>query len=293
MVVRRPDGLGTAQVGTSSSRNEIALKSRNEVPLAEEKETVRPHSTIQRAHSTVIPRSKSHKKSEEISPRINSIMQKLISTQRINDKILLNSTENSDTSSKIPEKENSSTGLHNENKNNKKQKQRVGVNPVLGNAGVMWEAGKNVKMEAESELSQLVQKRKSSTTEEIISPKKSKILEEVEKRKDLDSYTGCLPQHMLHLLPATPKSIALSSGDSILQPDLTTLLQQYSTLQAATGLANNENAKTLLGAVDQSTALLQLHFLQSLQKQAKLTDPIVVNPSWSATSTSAESKSTK
>ena len=77
-------------------------------------------------------------------------MQKLISTQRINDKILLNSTENSDTSSKIPEKENSSTGLHNENKNNKKQKQRVGVNPVLGNAGVMWEAGKNVKMEVMS-----------------------------------------------------------------------------------------------------------------------------------------------
>ena len=61
MVVRRPDGLGTAQVGTSSSRNEIALNSRTEVPLAEEKETVRPHSTIQRAHSTVIPRSKSHK----------------------------------------------------------------------------------------------------------------------------------------------------------------------------------------------------------------------------------------
>ena len=95
----------------------------------------------------------------------------------------------------------------------------------------------------------------------------------------------------------------------MLHPDLTTLLQQYSTLQAATGLANNENAKTLLGAVDQSTALLQLHFLQSLQKQAKvtlpilmtvlaltcfkLTDPIVVNPSWSATTSNTETNTTK
>lgn len=82
-------------------------------------------------------------------------------------------------------------------------------------------------------------------------------------------------QHMLHLLPATPKS-SLASPDPVSaptvlqQPDLATILQQYSTLQAATGLATNENAKNLLGldrsGLEQSTALLQFHILQQLQK---------------------------
>ena len=79
---------------------------------------------------------------------------------------------------------------------------------------------------------------------------------------------------MLHLLPATPKS-SLASSDPVQptvlqQPDLATILQQYSTLQAATGLATNENAKNLLGldrtGLEQSTALLQFHILQQLQK---------------------------
>jgi len=60
MVVRRPDGLGTAQVGTS--RTEVNLNSRSNLnDVTEEKETIRPHSTIQRAHSTVIPRTKTQK----------------------------------------------------------------------------------------------------------------------------------------------------------------------------------------------------------------------------------------
>ena len=82
---------------------------------------------------------------------------------------------------------------------------------------------------------------------------------------------------MLHLLPATPKSLASPLPDPqvtaptvLQQPDLATILQQYSTLQAATGLATNENAKNLLGldrtGLEQSTALLQFHILQQLQK---------------------------
>jgi hypothetical protein len=49
MVVRRPDGLGTARVisTTMSHLPDLDLKQPN---------IVRPHSTVQRAHSTVIPR---------------------------------------------------------------------------------------------------------------------------------------------------------------------------------------------------------------------------------------------
>lgn len=62
----------------------------------------------------------------------------------------------------------------------------------------------------------------------------------------------------------------------ITQPDLNTMLQQYSTLQAAAGLANNENAKTLFGGLDPS-ALLQLQLLQVLQRQhTELLKPISV-----------------
>jgi len=68
-------------------------------------------------------------------------MQKLISNHRVNDKILLNSTENIGVKFEKNEIEHKNENL----KKEKKQKQRVGVNPVLGNAGVMWEAGKNMK----------------------------------------------------------------------------------------------------------------------------------------------------
>lgn len=93
-----------------------------------------------------------------------------------------------------------------------------------------------------------------------------------EKRRDLDSYTGCIPQHMLHLLPVTQKSLICSSPQNNFSrssdvSDLNTMLQQYSTLQAAAGLANNENAKTLFGGIDPSSALLQLQLLQVFQRQ--------------------------
>ena len=94
-----------------------------------------------------------------------------------------------------------------------------------------------------------------------------------EKRRDLDSYTGCIPQHMLHLLPVTQKALVSDVSKSntgnagISTPDLNTILQQYSTLQAAAGLANNENAKNLFGGLDPSTALLQLQLLQVFQRQ--------------------------
>jgi len=84
---------------------------------------------------------------------------------------------------------------------------------------------------------------------------------------------------MLHLLPATQKPVsAPSSGKiEITQPDLNTMLQQYSTLQAAAGLANNENAKTLFGGLDPSAALLQLQLLQVLQRQhTELLKPVPV-----------------
>ena len=55
------------------------------------------------------------------------------------------------------------------------------------------------------------------------------------------------------------------------------MLQQYSTLQAAAGLANNENAKTLFGGLDPSAALLQLQLLQVLQRQhTELLKPVPV-----------------
>ena len=102
---------------------------------------------------------------------------------------------------------------------------------------------------------------------------------------------------MLHLLPVTPKSSALASGalqGSVLNPlaskpgelgdsqaELSHILQQYSTLQAAAGLANNENAKTLFGGLDPS-ALLQLQLLQVFQHKnfkhnSELLKPLQVN----------------
>lgn len=115
-------------------------------------------------------------------------------------------------------------------------------------------------------------------------------------KRDLDSYTGCIPQHMLHLLPVTPKSSALAScalqgsclntlGSKAAEAadtgaELSQILQQYSTLQAAAGLANNENAKTLFGGLDPS-ALLQLQLLQVFQhknfKHNELLKPLQVS----------------
>ena len=54
MVVRRPDGVGTARVTTSVSDPSISQIS--EIDLKLESNIVRPHSTVQRAHFTVIPR---------------------------------------------------------------------------------------------------------------------------------------------------------------------------------------------------------------------------------------------
>ena len=53
MVVRRPDGLGTARV---TSVNDGSMSQLSEIDLKIESSIVRPHSTVQRAHSTVIPR---------------------------------------------------------------------------------------------------------------------------------------------------------------------------------------------------------------------------------------------
>jgi hypothetical protein len=301
MVVRRPDGLGTAQVGTSIPNlvSSQVPEMKSDSPPSDQ--IIRPHSTIQRAHSTVIPRSRPSKSSKESESRnLTSVMQKLISAQKM-ENILRNGSREPPTLNELAATDPLVAGVVADLKKDKKQKQRVGVNPVLGNAGVMWESNKKP---AESHL---VQKRK-SVTEDLISPKKSKLVELaetavsiqnekfLEKRKDLDSYTGCLPKHMLHLLPATPKSLASTLPETqvtaptvLQQPDLATILQQYSTLQAATGLATNENAKNLLGldrtGLEQSTALLQFHILQQLQKTQQnfvenQNEPIVVNPSW-------------
>jgi len=168
MVVRRPDGLGTAQVGTS-----IANLVPSQVPEIKSEsppsdQIIRPHSTIQRAHSTVIPRSKPSKNSKESESRnLTSVMQKLISAQKM-ENILRNGAPEPPTLNELAATDPLVAGVVADLKKDKKQKQRVGVNPVLGNAGVMWESNKKP---AESNL---VQKRKTST-EELVSPKKIKI----------------------------------------------------------------------------------------------------------------------
>lgn len=276
MVVRRPDGLGTARV---TSVNDGSMSQLSEIDLKIESSIVRPHSTVQRAHSTVIPRGSKLKNgdSNHIDENYETIISRIGSIQAM-DKILKQTQSNAE-------------------KDKQSQKQRVGINPNLGNAGVMWESGKRVT----DDVPTLLQKRKNSTADMDILPKKSKLTENFdpmalenlssvisdvsnanrlgEKRRDLDSYTGCIPQHMLHLLPVTQKPSVVQSTCNkmdITQPDLNTMLQQYSTLQAAAGLANNENAKTLFGGLDPS-ALLQLQLLQVLQRQhTELLKPISV-----------------
>ena len=140
-------------------------------------------------------------------------MQKLISAQKM-ENILRNGAPEPPTLNELAATDPLVAGVVADLKKDKKQKQRVGVNPVLGNAGVMWESNKKVKIAPcpsksikmfQPAESNLVQKRK-SVTEDLISPKKSKLAELaetavsiqnekfLEKRKDLDSYTGCLPK---------------------------------------------------------------------------------------------------
>ena len=209
-------------------------------------------------------------------------MQKLISAQKM-ENILRNGAPEPPTLNELAATDPLVAGVVADLKKDKKQKQRVGVNPVLGNAGVMWESNKKVndaqnRARTHDEIffvisspdivllksgvggsgqsrrrkvlldrphnvflgrplysdfmnrpptftltqnphdffqpseSNLVQKRK-SVTEDLISPKKSKLAELaetavsiqnekfLEKRKDLDSYTGCLPKvnFLVHL----------------------------------------------------------------------------------------------
>lgn len=167
----------------------------------------------------------------------------------------------------------------------KKQRKRVGVNPVLGNAGTMWEPSKKaphlvgllffkysffkINIQPEPDLNQFIQKRKSPTLDVAPSPTKKTKIEFDSAKIKTEAKVAATPD-----LSAYTSRLVQQSSDSILaqQPDLSTLLQQYSSLQAATGLANNENAKQLLGGLEsQSAALLQLHILHQLQKtQQKL-----------------------
>lgn len=264
MVVRRPDGLGTAQVTTDRISTTPASDAKVD-------SLVRPHSTVQRAHSTVIPRGSKAKKSAAANDRNGAhqdkrdeLMSRLGQFQGLEGllkaQVGLNGKDNS-------------------------AKQRVGVNPVLGNAGVMWESGTKrasiPQVSVPSEFPTYLSKRKSSTPDLAIhTPKKSKFepikLENIAmsctdtlgaKRRELDNYTGCLPAHMLHLLPMTQKAAltnALSSPE--MTAELATLLQQYQALQAAAGLANPDFSKNFLGGIDTS-ALLQLQLLQAFQRQ--------------------------
>ena len=65
MVVRRPDGLGTAQL-TSEKLPGAGVGS--DVSPDSSLVTVRPHSTVQRAHSTVIPRGSKAKVIQILKP---------------------------------------------------------------------------------------------------------------------------------------------------------------------------------------------------------------------------------
>ena len=58
MVVRRPDGLGTARVRTTQvgATHPVSTGPISEIDIKNDPGLVRPHSTVQRVHSTVIPR---------------------------------------------------------------------------------------------------------------------------------------------------------------------------------------------------------------------------------------------
>lgn len=143
MVVRRPDGLGTAQVTSeklkSSTLPEVTLDSM----------VVRPHSTVQRAHSTVIPRGSKSKVSffnarfvHKVIMRIKKITPDLMtSNANGNGSVQASSKENknADILSTLGQFQGLDRLLKSQAELNGKQ--RVGVNPVLGNAGLMWESG--------------------------------------------------------------------------------------------------------------------------------------------------------
>ena len=140
MVVRRPDGLGTAQV-TSEKLKSTALP---EVSL--DSMVVRPHSTVQRAHSTVIPRGSKSKVSiynmrSTLTMQIKKIAPDLLTNNENGNGALQSSSKenkNLDILSTLGQFQGLDSLLKSQAELNGKQ--RVGVNPVLGNAGLMWES---------------------------------------------------------------------------------------------------------------------------------------------------------
>ena len=89
------------------------------------------------------PTVQSSKESE--SRNLTSVMQKLISAQKM-ENILRNGAPEPPTLNELAATDPLVAGVVADLKKDKKQKQRVGVNPVLGNAGVMWESNKKVKI---------------------------------------------------------------------------------------------------------------------------------------------------
>ena len=143
MVVRRPDGLGTAQV-TSEKLKSSALP---EVTL--DSMVVRPHSTVQRAHSTVIPRGSKSKVSFHnaryiLTMQIKKITPEVLTSNANGNGVLHSSSKEANKNADILSTLGQFQGLDSLLKSQAEAlngKQRVGVNPVLGNAGLMWESG--------------------------------------------------------------------------------------------------------------------------------------------------------
>ena len=86
---------------------------------------------------------------ESESRNLTSVMQKLISAQKM-ENILRNGAPEPPTLNELAATDPLVAGVVADLKKDKKQKQRVGVNPVLGNAGVMWESNKKVKWHPKS-----------------------------------------------------------------------------------------------------------------------------------------------
>ncbi|CAG5112070.1 Oidioi.mRNA.OKI2018_I69.chr2.g6326.t1.cds [Oikopleura dioica] len=285
MVVRRPDGLGTAQLTSEKLPGAVVG---SDVSPDSSLVTVRPHSTVQRAHSTVIPRGSKAKKIELASASSNGNGALHETKSKIERDMLSALGQFHGLESLIKSQTEALNG-----------KQRVGVNPVLGNAGLMWESGSNKRnsvpqVTVSNDFCSLLNKRKSSTPDlSIPLAKKSKYeaFEDLKaesatpsadelgaRRKELDNYTGCLPAHMLHLLPMTHKaalagqstgSIINSTSTESMSSELTALLQQYQALNAAAGLAANQEIGNglLTSAGIDTSALLQLQLLQAFQRQ--------------------------
>lgn len=143
MVVRRPDGLGTAQVTSEK------LKSSTLPKVTLDSMVVRPHSTVQRAHSTVIPRGSKSKVSfynarfaHKLTMQIKKITPDLMTSNANGNGAVQASSKdnkNADILSTLGQFQGLDSLLKSQAELNGKQ--RVGVNPVLGNAGLMWESG--------------------------------------------------------------------------------------------------------------------------------------------------------